>query len=83
MTTLEQGLAYALRQYATPRPKQHTSKAPGLKGTLSVRHPSGGRPFQFEYQANTISRLGATLRAEAAARSEGLTPWALLEIAQD
>ena len=79
MNDIERGLTYALRQHGQPA-KQHTSRAPGLRVTLSVRHPDGGRPFRFEYRVPTISHLDAEIQAKAAAQREGLRPWALLEI---
>ncbi|MET1081000.1 MAG: hypothetical protein ABWY06_23545 [Pseudomonas sp.] len=49
---------------------------------LSVRHPSGGPPFRFEYKSSSISTLQAQLEAEKAVRKEGLETWALLDIRQ-
>ena len=49
---------------------------------LSVRKPSGGPPFRFEYKSSSISTLAAQLEAEKAVRKQGLDIWALLDIQQ-
>ena len=49
---------------------------------LSVRKPSGGPPFRFQYKSNSISTLQAQLDAEKAVRKQGLDTWALLDIRQ-
>jgi len=78
--SLAQALASAIRQHGKPTTERHTGTVPGLKVTRSVRHPDGGRPFRFEHVAQTISHLDAEIRANAAARREGLKPWCLISI---
>lgn len=46
---------------------------------LSVRHPDGGWPFQFEHRSNTISRTLAVINAERAAREQGLRVHCLID----
>lgn len=56
---------------------------PGLQVTLIVRPRNGGQARRFYFTSSSISRLQAQIEAEKAARTEGLTPWAVISIGED
>lgn len=91
---LEKRLATELRKftaerdgksaYPAQRPERQTQ---AIRVTLSVRHRDAagapyGNPFRFVYIAKgEVSTLAAEVDARKKARTDGLVPWAVIEIA--
>lgn len=88
---LEKRLATELRKLTSqrdgkpaPRPERQTQ---AIRVTLSVRHRDAGgapygNPFRFVYIAKgEVSTLAAEVDARKKARTDGLVPWAVIEIA--
>ena len=60
-----------------PTSRHKREPTPGIVVRYSVRHPSGGRPFLFEYKAAPGTwRATAEHDAKAAIVRAGLRPWA-------
>lgn len=70
--------------YPAQRPERQTQ---AIRVTLSVRHRDAagapyGNPFRFVYIAKgEVSTLAAEVDARKKARTDGLVPWAVIEIA--
>lgn len=89
----EKRLAADLRKFTSKRdgkpapatrPERQTQ---AIRVTLSVRHCDAagapyGNPFRFTYIAKgEVSTLAAEVDARKKARTDGLVPWAVIEIA--
>jgi len=63
-----------------PKAEHKSGRTMGLCVILSVRKGYQGLTQRYTYQSSTLSRLAAEIDAKKAARAEGFTPWALLDV---
>lgn len=74
--------ALGLDRSASFKKAKGAALTPGLTVILSVREPYGGPLQRFGFVSNTLSRLQAQIDAEKAARAQGFTVWAVIDIYQ-